>query len=142
MFLLLYIFPPQDSRYADPDNFSYIENHVVHLSKNPKTKFCLVGDFNAGTGNLSEVIIDDTLSVRSNNELQDVQNEVNQRVNEDSVVNNYGRMLTQMCKNLDFTIVNGRCGTDATVGQFTCKNVSCVDYAIVSKSLLCAVSEI
>ena len=26
---------------------------------------------------------------------------VNQRVNKDSVVNNYGRMLTQMCKNLD-----------------------------------------
>ena len=91
-------------------------------------------------GNLSEVIIDDTLSVRNNNELHDVQKEVNQRVNKDSVVNNYGRMLTQMCKNLDFIIVNGRCGTDATVGQFTCKNVSCVDYAIVSKSLLCAVS--
>ena len=80
----------------------------------------MVRDFNAGTGNLSEVIIDDTLSVRCNNELHDVQNEVNQRVNKDSVVNNYGRMLTQMCKNLDFIIVNGRCGTDATVGQFTC----------------------
>ena len=69
-----------------------------------------------------------------NNDLHDVQNKVNQRVNKDSVVNNYGRMLAQMCKNLDFIIVNGRCGTDATVGQFTCENVSCVNYAIVSKS--------
>ena len=59
--------------------------------------------------------------MRSNNDLHDVHNEVNQRANKDSVVNNYGRMLTQMC-----IIVNGRC----------------VDHAIVSKSLLCAVSEI
>ena len=80
----------------------------------------MVGDFNA----------------RSDNDLHNVQSEVNQRVNKDCVVNNYGRKLTQMCKNLDCIIVNGRCGTDA------CKNVSCVDYAtIVSKSLLCAVSE-
>ena len=118
VFIVIYN-PPQDSRYADPVIFNYIENHVVHLSKKPKTKCCLVGDFNA----------------RSNNDLHDVQNEVNQRANKDCVVNNYGRKLTQMCKNLDFIIGNGRCGTD------TCKNVSCVDYAIVSKSLLCAVSE-
>ena len=39
VFIVIYN-PPQDSRYADPDIFSYIENHVVHLSKNPKTKFC------------------------------------------------------------------------------------------------------
>ena len=98
VFIVIYN-PPQDSRYADPDILNYIENHVIHLSKNPKTKFCLVGDFNDRTGNLGEVIIDDTLSVRSNNDLHDVQNEVNQRANKDSVVNNYGRMLTQMCKN-------------------------------------------
>ena len=79
--------------------------------------------------------------MRINNDLHDLQNEVNQRVNKDSVVNNYGRMLIQMCKTLDFIIVNGRCGTDATVGQCTSKNVSCVDYAIVSKGFLCAVSE-
>ena len=96
MLLLLFIYnPPQASRYADPDIFNYIENHVVHLSNNPKTKFCLVGDFNAGTGNLGEVIIDDTLSVRSYNDQHNVQNEINQRVNKDSVVKNYGRMLTQ-----------------------------------------------
>ena len=80
VFIVIYK-PPQDSRYADPDILNYIENHVIHLSKNPKTKFCLVGDFNDRTGNLSEVIIDDTLSVRSNNDLHDVQNEVNQRAN-------------------------------------------------------------
>ena len=101
----------------------------------------MVGDFNARTGNLSEVIIDDRLSVRSNNDLHDVHNKSNKRVNKDSVANNYGRMLTQMCKNLDFIVVNRRCGTDATNGQFTFKKVRCVYYDIVTTSLLCFLFE-
>ena len=49
--------------------------------------------FTCQNGNLSEVNIDYTLSARRDNDLRDVQNEVNQRVNKDRV-NIYGR--TQM----------------------------------------------
>ena len=94
VFIVVYN-PPQDSRYTDPDIFNYIEKHVVRTRRQ---SFIGLEILHARAGNLSEVIIDDILFVRSNNDLHDVQNEVNQRVNKDRVVSNYGRMSTQMCK--------------------------------------------
>ena len=38
-----------------------------------------------------------------------------------------------MCKHLDLYIVNGRCGDDKDVGKTTSKNISTVDYCIVTK---------
>jgi hypothetical protein len=50
----------------------------------------------------------------------------------DSIVNNYGYKLVDLCRNNDIYIVNGRIGSDRHVGGVTCKNCSTVDYVITS----------
>ena len=39
------------------------------------------------------------------------------------------------CKTVDVAIVNGRAGSDASIGKCACKNVSVVDYALVLSDL-------
>ena len=55
--------------------------------------------------------------------------------------NNYGFRLLDFCKTVDVAIVNGRAGSDASIGKCTCKNVSVVDYALVSSDLFPLISD-
>ena len=55
--------------------------------------------------------------------------------------NNYGFRLLDFCKTVDIAIVNGRAGSDASIGKCTCKNVSVVDYALVSSDLFPLISD-
>ena len=49
--------------------------------------------------------------------------------------NNYGFRFLDFSETVDVTIINGRAGSDAIIGKCTCKNVSVVDYALVSSDL-------
>ena len=40
--------------------------------------------------------------------------------------------MLEFCKTADVVIVSGRAGLDVSTGRCTCKNVSVVDYALVS----------
>ena len=40
--------------------------------------------------------------------------------------------LVDFCKNHEFVILNGRAFKDKTIGEFTCKGVSVVDYVLTS----------
>ena len=51
------------------------------------------------------------------------------------VTNNIGSKMLDFCKTADVVIVDGRAGLDASIGRCTCKNVSVVDYALVSSNL-------
>ena len=44
-------------------------------------------------------------------------------------------------QNGNVAIVNGRAGSDASIGKCTCKNVSVVDYALVSSDLFPLISD-
>ncbi|CAC5396410.1 unnamed protein product [Mytilus coruscus] len=49
--------------------------------------------------------------------------------------NNYGHRLLNLCKKLNIYIVNSRVGDDKGVGARTCKDISVVDYLILSSQL-------
>ena len=56
----------------------------------------------------------------------------------DKHINNYGRLLIDLCTSTKLRIVNGRIGNDCNIGSFTChtpRGSSVVDYHIVSEDL-------
>ena len=60
-----------------------------------------MGDFNARTGKLDDYV-----------ELDEGVSEVPGRSNRDEKVNTNGRMLIDLCKTTDMSILNGRTGKD------------------------------
>ena len=54
-------------------------------------------------------------------------------MSDDNKVNNVGRKLIDLCRHLDLKIINGRFGMKSALT--TCKNVSVVDYMIVSANI-------
>ena len=57
------------------------------------------------------------------------------RTNMDCYVNNSGKRLISLCKNIGMYILNGRCHNDKDLVKFTCKNASVVDYIICTEGL-------
>eukprot|EP00745_Piridium_sociabile_P007540 TRINITY_DN14980_c0_g1_i9.p1 TRINITY_DN14980_c0_g1~~TRINITY_DN14980_c0_g1_i9.p1 ORF type:complete len:145 (-),score=16.86 TRINITY_DN14980_c0_g1_i9:372-761(-) len=53
----------------------------------------------------------------------------------------YGFKMIDFCKTVNAVILNGCCGSDAGIGKCTCKDVSVVDYAIVSPDLITSVDD-
>lgn len=54
----------------------------------------------------------------------------------DSNINNEGKILLELCKSNNLFILNGRCGKDKGIGSCTFKNMSVIDYTIVSAQAL------
>ena len=121
--------PPENSRFADDNLFDFIEK-VVLDNYAETCSICLLGDFNARTANLPDSVQDDSFENLDKQEFVPPQ-----RSNQDNTVSKYGYKLLDMCKHLDLYIVNGRCGDDKDVGKTTSKNVSTVDYCIVTKDI-------
>ena len=98
----------------------------------------LIGDFNARTGSLPDYV-----SFDSNDHIPFppdyiVDTEL-PRSSKDSMCNNYGRELLDLCKASNLRMTNGRFGEDRGIGSFTCftsRGQSTVDYHILSESLL------
>ncbi|MCW4343918.1 MAG: reverse transcriptase family protein [Candidatus Thiodiazotropha endolucinida] len=59
-----------------------------------------------------------------------------QRCSKDTVLNNLGNSLIELCKSNNLCILNGRCGDDKNVGNLTFRNTSVIDYTIVSAETL------
>ena len=57
------------------------------------------------------------------------------RKSEDSVANNLGYRLIDFCKTVGMCIANGCVSEDAPIGKCTCKNVSVVDYVLLTDCL-------
>ena len=142
LFGIVYI-PPENSSYCIGEPYSELEQEYLRLS-DPYDYVCLLGDFNARTSNCSDFIQidgddDDLLNeMLENNTQLDVFTNLDiplNRKSRDARKNNFGNQLLEMCKYNDLFICNGRMGDD-TDGEFTCKNVSVVDYVIGSSDLL------
>ena len=58
------------------------------------------------------------------------------RKSKDSVVNNEGNRLLDICKSNNLIILNGRCGQDKETGAYTFKSISVIDYTIASTEVL------
>ncbi|CAG2233970.1 unnamed protein product [Mytilus edulis] len=142
--------PPENSKYASKEVFTEIEDELLHLQDN-RCNIALLGDFNAKTRTLDDFVVpDDSLFEVLNNfddnellvYLYDYQklllhNISLPRFSEDtSSVNNYGYKLLDFCKKLNIYIGNSRLnGNDKSVGKKTCKDVSLVDYFLLSSNV-------
>ena len=142
LFGTVYI-PPEGSNYSNIDMFAEIESRLLDFDG----PICLLGDFNAHTGNLDDYInvdndILDALNIHDDDQM--VMNKLHilnecgvpfKRLSQDTHrVDNYGHKLLNLCKSVDLFIVNGRIGHDQNIGHTTCNN-SVIDYAIVSPEL-------
>lgn len=93
------------------------------------------GDFNAYMGQEPDFIqFDEPFDLLDNlGYIEDVQPRL--RNNQDGhETNAYGRNLLNLCVNTGLRIVNGRYGSDAEVGNYTCiseRSASTIDYIIV-----------
>ena len=64
------------------------------------------------------------------------------RFSEDkNLPNRYGHKLIELCQNCSLYITNSRIGSDLGVGKKTCKDISVVDYLIVSSHLFAVISD-
>ena len=54
------------------------------------------------------------------------------RASKDNSSNNEGSLLLEICKSNDLFVLNGRCGKDKGIGNFTFRNTSVIDYSIAS----------
>ena len=138
--------PPESSKYSSPDIFAQIENDLLSFTNTHKY-ICMIGDFNSRTSSLNDFveIIDDNFEdgIFSNDiTLLDEMHVPRCRSSKDTVVNNYGRYLLELCKYSNLFILNGRCGADRNIGDFTCKNVSVIDYCISNVDFISILSDL
>jgi hypothetical protein len=144
---LCYVVPSVSSRQRDLDTdiFDDLVNDMAHF-KNMYSEsgvdFILCGDLNARTGSRQDFLSDDTEDDAKYLPLYDdyVVDSCPVRMSKDlKSPNENGLKLLDMCKMSGLRMLNGRCGNDANVGEFTCHTVngsSVVDYVCVSSSLL------
>ena len=133
--------PGDGSKYADPNDFDIISEDLLTIQSKYNSPFILMGDFNARSGNLGDLIGDpDTNDVEFRPPTP--------RFSKDKKVDVHGRNLVKMCRDLNLKIVNGNLGSDSGIGNFTCHkknhnifNESVVDYCIISECLLPFVSD-
>ena len=126
--------PPEGSPYADPTVFDFLEETIADIKgKDESTDICLMGDFNARTAKLSDIMDNDddldVLNMTADAYIPAL------RTNMDCHVNNSCKRLISLCKNIGMYILNGRCHNDKDLGKFTCKNASVVDYVICTDEL-------
>ena len=105
----------------------------------------MTGDLNARCGTLTDFVnFEDSISeVNFDFETNSLLNRNNllelgfplERYSNDRLCNNFGYRLLDLCKTLDIHIVNGRCGSDAFIGQNTCVKGSLIDFVVASPEL-------
>ncbi|MEW8544510.1 MAG: hypothetical protein AB2693_13350, partial [Candidatus Thiodiazotropha sp.] len=107
-----------------------------------------MGDFNARTHTQSDILEIDNFLIE-HFDLDDAMydlfnvktlltraNLTELRSSKDNITNNEGRKLLDICKSNNICILNGRCGDDKYVGNFTFRDTSIIDYSIVSAEAL------
>ena len=140
---LCYVLPAGTTRNSMVDNSVFdrlLDTVVEYESIQPESSFIICGDMNARTREMPDYVIDDTqqhIPLPVDYVLDD---EIPPRVSQDkNGSNSNGQQLLDFCKQTSLRIANGRCGTDSSVGDFTCttsRGQSVVDYVLVSRDLL------
>lgn len=137
---------PIHSRATEDHSFYFHleENLYSHINIYPDDRVVLLGDFNARTGGLADIIESETESscvylCDRGSDLIQGNTAIPERVNSDKEVNAYGKNLINICMEFGLCLLNGRSGHDNNLGTFTCityNGCSVVDYALISYELL------
>ena len=117
---------------------------------------CLLGDFNAKTGNLPDFVQPDE-ALLENFDLYDDPDLISYMYDYENLLranlplnrkstctsrpNSFGHKLLDFCRKNNIYIVNGRAGKDGTVGERTCKDLTTIDFCLCSSDLLFYISE-
>lgn len=136
---------PEGSPFSSIELFDRLEYDILNFTSGNDSYLCLLGNFNASSGILSDFtdlvgnIADSLLDyesqfIFSKNILQELGFPFDPCSN-DMRTNNFGFRLMELCKAFDVHVVNGRCGVDAFVGRTTCKGISLIDYVIMPSEL-------
>ena len=97
----------------------------------------MIGDLNARTANLSDVVHDSDIYNPDYYFSDDADLYIPVRASTDNIVNSNGRRLLSLCKSTNHTIANGRLHDDVS-GRFTyccARGMSVVDYLLKSADL-------
>ena len=131
-------FPPENSereKRLKEDHFKKLLEKVLMIKSN---NIILIGDFNARTGSLDDVLLnDETKNDQNGIESPILLENIYQRNNQDQKTNKYGKKLINFCIQTSSYIANGRTLGDLQ-GSYTCckyNGSSTVDYAIVSDTM-------
>ena len=121
--------PPYKSRSHHSERtklFELLEADMIKYSQ--LGKIYITGDFNARTcNNVNDILIHDRYLQPDQPEQQNA----SRRVNNDHVLDVYGRRLLELCKSTGLVLANGRLGEDNGIGEFTFashQGQSVVDY--------------
>ena len=141
--------PPENSVYAVESPYSEIEAELRSLiNTNNCSSVIMLGDYNSRSRNLEDFTIPD-VDIFEHNDLREVYEEMQtdlnyfeqnpsnvslRRQNPDGGINNYGYRLVEFCCDNSLYIMNGRTKGNSCF-QNTCKNVSTVDYFLMSPCL-------
>ena len=132
---------PINSRAVTGNFYHDLEDNLLRfVNVYPDDKVILLGDFNSRTGDLPDVIGDDTevTQVFINSQGGDLLHDADvipPRVNSDKEINVFGRNLITICHEFNLCVCNGRLGNDRNLGTYTCithNGASVVDYVLVS----------
>ena len=158
-FIFTYMKPSSSSRNNltnDLENYDLLYEKICELRK--EGEIILIGDLNARTGNLNDLLDDDVLNPESHlfneyvvdndlcideSDLIVTETQI-ERFNEDTKTNDFGHRIINICQMSGLLICNGRMEGDKQEGKFTYidkKGKSTIDYAIISKGLIKFVKE-
>ena len=133
--------PPIQSRFYNDDELSKLENEIMSVCSSNKY-VTISGDINARTAKLPDYVEldqyiseqfdfdDDIANFFDKTEILKTLNIPVERSSMDVKTNNTGYWLTDLCKNNNLFIVNGRVGKDKGVGRKTFRETSTIDYTI------------
>ena len=138
--------PCENSKHHYQEIYDELTYDINSIKGEYNLPIMIIGDFNSRTGSQNEIMLTDqydilddldSSSFRYNDIIkifEDLDIPVN-RTNADTIINNNGHKLIEMCKVQDLCIINGRVGSDKFVGGTTCADVSTIDYAICTPDL-------
>ena len=146
--------PCENSDYYKNSIFDDLFEDIISLTSEFSLPILPIGDFNARTRLLNEFGVqqpeplnpDMPYQLESENDkamLESLSIPI-ERYNMDKSVNSSGTKLIELCHLTNIYIINGRMGSDATFGDFTCHRVngrSVIDYAIASAALFPYIAE-
>ena len=139
--LAVYI-PPFNTRYSNVGMFDELTQIIIDVGLE-NNYFLMCGDVNAHTQEREDFIIqeDDRWSPEENIDVIEchvgLMEKFNIPLKRKSTdvhrdIGNYGSALLDLCRNLGFCIMNGRCGKDQNIGKATTTENSLIDYIIGS----------
>ena len=137
-----YISPESSCHTSSRDNlWNMLREEIANFSN--EGDIMITGDFNARMGeqqNFLDNDSDDYIPLPPDYQLD----ECPPRYSQDKRTNNYGHELLDICQSAGLRTLNGRVGSDKSLGQYTCHTAqgsSVVDYTIVSENLLNSIED-